>query len=119
MFQPVMTQLAVVAAEAGAMPTVAAAAPATAAAARPAVRRAMSFLAGLVVTVLADMTTPFEELLSRLCVHNQNARNGWLFPRGVQHVLAGVSGPGCSALNWRSCRNLARAERPGGKVIRP
>ena len=59
MFQPVMTQLVVVAAEAGAMPRVVAAAPAARVAATAMDRRAMSFLTGRVVeTVLADMTTP-------------------------------------------------------------
>ena len=59
MFQPVMIQLVLVAAEAGAMPRVVAAAPAARVAATAMDRRAMSFLAGRVVeTVLADMTTP-------------------------------------------------------------
>jgi len=53
MFHPVMTQLLVVAAEAVAVPKVAAAAPAATVAARTADRRVRSFL-----TELADMTTP-------------------------------------------------------------
>jgi hypothetical protein len=59
MFQPVMTQLLVVAADAGAIPKAAAAALAATVAATAAVRRAMSFLTGLAAeTELADMATP-------------------------------------------------------------
>ena len=59
MFQPVMTQLVVVAAEAEVMLRAMAAVPRAAVAARVTDRLAMSFLAGrAVVTVLADMTTP-------------------------------------------------------------
>ena len=107
MFQPVMTQLlvVVVAAEAEATLRATAATPAAAVAARVMDRRVMSFLTGLAVTVLADMTTPL-----RNCVHvcaciTRMQEMGGGSPEACSLSWQGFPAPAVQPLNRPSCRN--------------
>ena len=93
MFQPVMTQLLVAAAEAEAMLRATAAVPTAAVAARVTDRRTATLFTGQGVVCAGGHDDPFLRNCFHVCVCIWRMQGKWVVvPRGVQPVLAGVSG---------------------------